>query len=59
MSLQELVSNYGYLAIGERIDVPEDFTGYPATRIGIAPADPHPFNHATKIMVLDVKRKSK
>ncbi|HEY3445685.1 MAG TPA: class I SAM-dependent methyltransferase [Myxococcales bacterium] len=47
----------GYMAFEESIAIPEDFTGYPATRVGTAPADPAPFNHSTKIAVLRVKRK--
>lgn len=47
----------GYLAIEELIPVPPDFAGYPETRIGAPPADPAPFNHSTKIVVLRVRRK--
>ena len=47
----------GYLDIKELIHVPEDFTGYPNTIIGKSITDPSPFNHSTKIAVLEVKRK--
>jgi 23S rRNA (cytosine1962-C5)-methyltransferase len=47
----------GYLKIKELIPVPEDFTGYPATRLGTPITDPVPFNHSTKIAVLEVNRK--
>ena len=47
----------GYLKIAEIIPVPEDFTGYPETRIGEPVTNPQPFNHSTKIAVLEVKRK--
>ncbi len=47
----------GYLRIAELIPVPEDFTGYPETRVGAQVTDPSPFNHSTKIAVLEVKRK--
>jgi 23S rRNA (cytosine1962-C5)-methyltransferase len=47
----------GYVRQAERIDVPEDFTGYPHTRVAAPPADPAPFNHATKIAVLEVRHK--
>jgi 23S rRNA (cytosine1962-C5)-methyltransferase len=47
----------GYLKIRELIPIPEDFTGYPETRIGAPITDPSPFNHSTKIAVLEVKRK--
>ena len=45
----------GYLQIETLIPVPEDFTGYPNTRLGSPPVDPAPFNHATKIAVLRVR----
>ena len=54
-SLTELGKD-GYLTLDERIDVPEDVTGYPETRVGFPPADPAPFNQSTKIVVLGVKR---
>lgn len=44
----------GYLKINEFIEVPSDFTGYPDTRCGAPITDPSPFNHATKIAVLEV-----
>jgi 23S rRNA (cytosine1962-C5)-methyltransferase len=47
----------GYLKIAELIPIPEDFTGYARTRSGAPITDPAPFNHSTKIAVLDVKRK--
>jgi len=46
----------GYLKIVEFIPVPEDFTGYTQTRTGAPITDPAPFNHSTKIAVLEVKR---
>lgn len=53
-TLDELCKD-GYLRIRELIPVPEDYVGY--ERVGAPPADPSPFNHSTKIAVLDVKRK--
>jgi 23S rRNA (cytosine1962-C5)-methyltransferase len=47
----------GYLEISELIPVPEDFCGYALTRSGAPITDPRPFNHSTKIAVLEVKRK--
>jgi 23S rRNA (cytosine1962-C5)-methyltransferase len=47
----------GYLKIVELIPVPEDFTGYPETGVGEPVMDPAPFNHSTKIAVLEVRRK--
>jgi 23S rRNA (cytosine1962-C5)-methyltransferase len=46
-----------YLEIAELVPVPEDFTGYPSTRLGTPVTDPEPFNHSTKIAVLKVRRK--
>jgi len=46
------------LSIEELILVPPDFTGYPETVLGAPPVDPAPFNHATKIAALKVKRKN-
>ncbi len=47
----------GYLKIAEFIPVPDDVTGYSTTRTGTPMTDPSPFNHSTKIAVLEVKRK--
>ena len=57
-TLEELCRD-GYLKVKELITVPEDFTGYPETRVGQAITDPAPFNHSTKITVLEVTRKNK
>jgi 23S rRNA (cytosine1962-C5)-methyltransferase len=46
-----------YLKIAELIPVPEDFSGYAETRKGTPITDPSPFNHSTKIAVLEVRRK--
>jgi len=48
----------GYLTIEELIPIPPDCAGYPHTSLRALPADPAPFNHATKIAVLSVQRKS-
>jgi Predicted SAM-dependent methyltransferases len=55
-SLEALCAD-GYLKIAELIPVPEDFTGYAETRKGKPITDPSPFNHSTKIAVLEVRRK--
>jgi 23S rRNA (cytosine1962-C5)-methyltransferase len=55
-ALNDLCSD-GYLSIETFIPVPNDFTGFPTTRIGELPVDPSPFNHSTKIVVLKVRRK--
>jgi len=48
----------GYLKIAEFIPVPEDFTGFAQTRMGTPITDPAPFNHSTKIAVLEVKHRN-
>jgi len=53
----EALSKDGYLKIRELIPVPEDFAGYTETRLGTPITDPAPFNHSTKIAILEVKRK--
>ena len=57
MQTLESLCKDGYLKIRELIPVPEDFTGYPETRQGSPVTNPAPFNHSTKIAILDVKRK--
>ncbi|MFN7928422.1 MAG: class I SAM-dependent methyltransferase [Blastocatellia bacterium] len=46
----------GYLTIAEMIPVPDDFVGNAQPPAAIA--DPAPFNHSTKIVVLKVRRKA-
>ena len=53
-TLEDLCKD-GYLKIRELIPVPDDFVGL--NRVGKPITDPAPFNHSTKIAVLDVKRK--
>lgn len=55
-TLEELCQD-GYLKIKELIPVPQDFTGYPETRVRSPIIDPAPFNHSTKIAILQVRRK--
>jgi 23S rRNA (cytosine1962-C5)-methyltransferase len=57
MQTLESLCKDGYLRIKELIPVPEDFTGYPETRVGNPVTDPAPFNHSTKIAILEVKKK--
>ena len=45
----------GYLSIKELIPVPDNFIGN--DRIGVPISDPSPFNHSTKIAILEVRRK--
>jgi 23S rRNA (cytosine1962-C5)-methyltransferase len=56
-SLETLCQD-GYLAIEEIIPVPADITGFPKTIIGQPPTNPEPFNHPSKIAILNVKRKT-
>jgi 23S rRNA (cytosine1962-C5)-methyltransferase len=53
-TLEDLCKD-GYLRIRELIPVPQDFIGY--HQIGKPVTDPSPFNHSTKIAILDVNRK--
>jgi 23S rRNA (cytosine1962-C5)-methyltransferase len=53
-TLEDLCKD-GYLNIRELIPVPDDFVGY--NLISKPITDPAPFNHSTKIAILDVRRK--
>jgi 23S rRNA (cytosine1962-C5)-methyltransferase len=53
-TLEDLCKD-GYLSIRELVPIPEDFVGYHPVREPVT--DPHPFNHSTKIAILDVRRK--
>ena len=55
MQTLESLCKDGYLSIRELIPVPEDFIGHNPT--GKPITDPAPFNHSTKIAILDVRRK--
>lgn len=55
MNTLEKLCRDGYMSIRELIPVPEDFVGY--DRVGKPITDPAPFNHSTKIAILDMKRK--
>jgi 23S rRNA (cytosine1962-C5)-methyltransferase len=57
MAMLETLCADGYLRIEDTIPIPEDFTGYPETRVGEFVVDPAPFNHPTKIAVLRARRK--
>jgi len=54
----EALCDGGWLEIERMIDVPDDVTGYPSTRVGAPPVDPAPFTHSTKIVVLTVRHKA-
>ena len=49
----------GYLSLQSIVPIPSDITGYAMTRQDDPPCDPAPFNHPTKVTVLDVTRKDK
>jgi 23S rRNA (cytosine1962-C5)-methyltransferase len=55
MQTLENLCKDGYLSIRELIPVPDDFIGSNPVRKPIT--DPAPFNHSTKIAILDVRRK--
>lgn len=57
LSVLQTLSADGYLTVEELLPVPSDCTGYANERIETVP-DPVPFNHATKIAVLRVRRKN-
>jgi 23S rRNA (cytosine1962-C5)-methyltransferase len=58
MRLLESVCVDGYVQLEEHIPVPEDSAGYPHTRCSEPMIDPAPFNHATKIALLRIRRKT-
>jgi 23S rRNA (cytosine1962-C5)-methyltransferase len=55
METLETLCKDGYMSVRELIPVPEDCIG--SNKIGNPITDPAPFNHSTKIAVLDVRRK--
>lgn len=55
----EKLSLSGYIELTEIIPVPEDVCGYPDTVVSRPPVDPAPYNHATKISILNILRKDK
>lgn len=55
-SVGKLTSD-GFLEVIQTVSVPEDVTGYAQSIIGKAPADPAPFNHPTKIIIMRAYRK--
>ncbi len=57
LSQLETLCTDGCLKVIDLIPVPEDFTGFEETRISTPVTDPNPFNHSTKIAVLEVRRK--
>ena len=54
----ETLCEDGYLSVAEMIPVPQDFIGDAESQAVSTVADPAPFNHSTKIVVLKVRRKA-
>lgn len=54
--LQNLCKN-DYLSISKILPVPTDCIGHSTTPLNKLPSDPSPYNHATKITILNVKKK--
>ena len=57
MAELEAICADGYVSVAKLIPVPEDFIGY-GDSLGAPPCDPAPFNHSTKIALLQVRRKA-
>ena len=55
-SLSEICKD-GYVSIGQRLDVPADFFGFSSNVSTVLPSDPYPFNHSTKIILLNIRKK--
>ncbi len=53
----ESLTQFGYVEVDRIIPVPEDCTGFAETITEKAPVETAPYNHATKITVLSVRRK--
>ena len=47
----------GYLELSEIIPIPGDVAGYAQSIVASPPADPAPFNHPTKIIIMRACRK--
>lgn len=57
IELLEKICADGYVTIDQFIDIGQDFTGYPYTRVGKPVTNPAPFNHSTKIAILRTRRR--
>jgi len=57
METLERLCGDGYLSVQKLVPVPADFIGYAPAVAQEMIADPAPFNHATKIAILGVRRK--
>jgi 23S rRNA (cytosine1962-C5)-methyltransferase len=57
MASVERLTSSGYLKLASRLDVDADFVGTASLQQTHWPANPAPFNHSTKVAILDVTRK--
>jgi len=57
MQTLDTLQTTGFVQLEQLIPVPEDLTGFPQTVYDQQPVDPRPFNHPTKIAVLQITRK--
>ncbi len=57
LNMLHTICQDGHVRILEYIDVPTDCTSYPSTRTNLPPCDPTPFNHTTKIAILEILHK--
>jgi len=57
MQTLDALQTTGFVHLEQIIPVPEDLTGFPQTVYDQPPVDPRPFNHPTKIAVLQITRK--
>ena len=57
MESVRMLTTDGYLEIVEFVSVPQDVTGYAQSIVSKTPADPAPFNHSTKIIIMRAHRK--
>lgn len=55
----ENLAGHRHVRFVEQIDVPFDFTGYESTIVDTPVTDPMPFNHSTKIAILEIWHKRK
>ena len=55
----EDIAGHRFVRIVEEIDGPFDFAGYEQTVVDVPVTDPRPFNHSTKIAVLEIWHKQK
>jgi 23S rRNA (cytosine1962-C5)-methyltransferase len=57
MAEVDYLCSSGYFEVETKINVPQDCLGYPETIVGRPPADPAPFLHPTKMVILRARRK--